>query len=435
MKTIVKHYRAIILISCIIMLFTGTLVTAQTSQQRYAAVGFSIGDKGYIGTGIYIKNITYYKKDFWEYNTATDSWTQKADLGGAARGFAVGFSIGNKGYIGTGSIGSEKLNDFWEYNPTNNSWSQKASVGGPGRAYAVGFSIGNKGYIGTGMKYVNGELINVQDFWEYDPVTDTWAQVADYLGGLRHGAAGFSIGAKGYVGTGLQKVGPGPDDFLWYNDFYEFDPATNSWSQKATFGGITRGFAVGFNINAKGYIGTGNSSVGLLKKDLWEYDPGSDTWLQKADLGGAIRSCASAFSIGTKGYIGTGLKAQNQFLADFWEYNPASNVWTQKTDLGKKHKGAMKESDALVETGQEGAIDMVVYPNPSNSTFNFRMETNSKDLVGIQLFDLSGRLVQEYQSLSPDDIITVGENLDYGVYIAVVAQGASKTFVKIAKVQ
>jgi hypothetical protein len=31
-----------------------------------------------------------------------DTWTQKADVGGEAREFAVGFSIGNKGYIGTG---------------------------------------------------------------------------------------------------------------------------------------------------------------------------------------------------------------------------------------------------------------------------------------------------------------------------------------------
>ena len=34
---------------------------------------------------------------------AQDTWTQKADFGGAARDGAHGFSIGSKGYIGTGS--------------------------------------------------------------------------------------------------------------------------------------------------------------------------------------------------------------------------------------------------------------------------------------------------------------------------------------------
>ena len=33
---------------------------------------------------------------------AADTWTQKADFGGTARDSAVGFSIGSKGYIGTG---------------------------------------------------------------------------------------------------------------------------------------------------------------------------------------------------------------------------------------------------------------------------------------------------------------------------------------------
>ena len=30
------------------------------------------------------------------------AWTQKADFGGTARDCAAGFSIGSKGYIGTG---------------------------------------------------------------------------------------------------------------------------------------------------------------------------------------------------------------------------------------------------------------------------------------------------------------------------------------------
>ena len=41
-------------------------------------------------------------KDFWEYDPVGNTWTQKADFGGTARYAAVGFSIGNKGYIGTG---------------------------------------------------------------------------------------------------------------------------------------------------------------------------------------------------------------------------------------------------------------------------------------------------------------------------------------------
>ena len=51
--------------------------------------------------------MAHIKKDFWEYDPAANAWTQKADFGGTARYCAVGFSIGSKGYIGTGWDGIE----------------------------------------------------------------------------------------------------------------------------------------------------------------------------------------------------------------------------------------------------------------------------------------------------------------------------------------
>ena len=61
-------------------------------------------DKGYIGTGQDLNGA--WRKDFWEYDPAANTWTQKADFGGTERRGALGFSIGNKGYIGTGYNGT-----------------------------------------------------------------------------------------------------------------------------------------------------------------------------------------------------------------------------------------------------------------------------------------------------------------------------------------
>jgi hypothetical protein len=44
-------------------------------------VGFSIGNKGYLGTGL-DHDYPSYKKDFWEYDPVANAWTQKADFGG-----------------------------------------------------------------------------------------------------------------------------------------------------------------------------------------------------------------------------------------------------------------------------------------------------------------------------------------------------------------
>jgi N-acetylneuraminic acid mutarotase len=55
-------------------------------------------------------------------------------------------------------------------------WTQKADFAGGNRRFAAGFSIGEKGYLGTG--YNEGWTAR-KDFYEYDPATDTWTQIAD----------------------------------------------------------------------------------------------------------------------------------------------------------------------------------------------------------------------------------------------------------------
>ena len=273
---------------------------------RAFAVGFSIGSKGYIGTG-YNSGILY--NDLWEYDPSTETWTQKANFGGGVRQNAVGFSIGDKGYIGTGSNGNVFTTDFWEYDPATNTWTQKANFTGSGRYWATGFSVGSKGYVGTGF---DGNAR--KDFFEYDPATNTWTEKADFGGGERYGPVGFPIGSKGYVGTGLSF-----DFGTLYNDFWEYDPAANTWTQKANFGGSGRYGAVGFSIGSKGYVGTGNYCPDC-ENDFWEYDLSTDMWTQKADFGGTARYRAVGFSVSGEGYVGTGY--DGLYHNDFWEYTP-----------------------------------------------------------------------------------------------------------------
>ena len=89
------------------------------------------------------------------------TWVQKANFGGTARFGSLSFSIGNKGYIGCGSLSSisQLEQDFWEWDQLTDTWSQKANFGGGKRGWAVSFSIGSKGYAGTGespaFPYVN----------------------------------------------------------------------------------------------------------------------------------------------------------------------------------------------------------------------------------------------------------------------------------------
>jgi len=263
------------------------------------------------------------------YCFSQGTWTQKANFGGGVRDGAVGFSIGSKGYIGLGGDVNGVKNDFWEWDQTTNVWTQKANFVGTARAAAVGFSIGTKGYIGTGYDGItSGGFIN--DFWEYDPTVNTWTQKANFPGTAREGATGFSIGNKGYIGTGYDSTN------VFNNDFWEWDQVSNTWNQKANFPSTGRYGAVSFSIGNKGYIGTGWYNYSTVYNDFWEWDQATNVWTQKANLGGSARRLSVGFSIGIKGYIGTGDDGNNPnyiYYQDFWEWDQSSNTWTQKINL------------------------------------------------------------------------------------------------------
>jgi len=291
-------------------------------------------------------------------------WTQKADFPGGYRWDAVTFSIGNKGYIGTGYSRhgdwiETYYEDFWEYDPIENIWTQKADFAGGKRVYAIGFSIGNKGYIGTGSDSWWADGNYFRDFWEYDPVSNIWTQKANLRDG-RWNYFSFSIGNIGYVGQ---------SDYKSYNNFWGYDPNSNIWTKKADFAGIERGETVSFSISNKGYIGTGRS-YGYCRNDFWEYDQISNIWTQKADFAGGARTSSSGFSIGEKGYIGAGCffdgKSEQFFeYKDFWEYDPVYNIWTQKEDFS----GGSREIALSFSIGNKGYIGAGI--NSRNSMKDF----------------------------------------------------------------
>src|SRR3954471_10898573 len=82
---------------------------------------------------------------------AQGTWKQKTNFGGVIRMGAMAFSIGGKGYLGTGGNWlSAFYDDFWEYNPVSNAWTQKASYPGVPRYRAVGVATATKGYVISG---------------------------------------------------------------------------------------------------------------------------------------------------------------------------------------------------------------------------------------------------------------------------------------------
>ena len=300
-KRKVNFAKALMFLCCMIAFSNAYSNYSWKQKSNFGSTGrttpgyFEINGKGYLGCGY---DMTANKKDFWEYNPSTDVWTQKADFGGLGRQGPASFAVGGKGYIGMGSTTYPIytfVNDWWEYDPTLNTWTQKGNFPGAPRYTPLSFTIGNKGYMGTGWdQFVTPWF---RDFWEYDPALDAWTQKANFGGTARQSMMGFSVNGKGYAGTGWGGSST--------SDFWEYDPTTNTWSPKANFPAPARYGAAAFVMNGEAYAGLGtNGSV--FYTDFYKFDPVGNTWTPIAAFPGAGRNSPGSFAIGQNGYVATG---------------------------------------------------------------------------------------------------------------------------------
>jgi len=159
-----------------------------------------INNKAYIGAG---------RDNYlvWEYNTLTDSWTQKNDIpsemyvpnyNSTEAWQKSNFVINGKGYVTTYN------NSVWEYNSAEDTWIRKNDFPGGNRYWTSSFSINNKGYIAGGTKYYySSAILNYDEVWEYNPLNDSWIQITKIpSSNERFKSLGFYIGNKIYFGGG-----------------------------------------------------------------------------------------------------------------------------------------------------------------------------------------------------------------------------------------
>jgi N-acetylneuraminic acid mutarotase len=277
---------------------------------RFSAVGFSIGDKGYIGFG---GNTGFPEDGLFMYDPSTNSWTQQALLGIKMQQ-AVAVTVNNKAYLGIGYTdqnANEYTNSFFEYDPVANTYSPKADFPGAGRFGAVGIAINNRIYVGLGAdpKSVPGDY---SDLWQYDPVTNIWTRKADAPPSVRgHNSFVFSLNdSTVYICSGA----PGQHQpALWL-----YNANTDSWTQKNNLPFDLSWGPSTMVIGANAYVLNGWD-------ENWLYNPSSDEWTQKAFF--TSRMFGVSFVIGNKGYFGLGAGVQfphaNHYInTDVWEFTP-----------------------------------------------------------------------------------------------------------------
>ncbi|MFZ6010447.1 MAG: Kelch repeat-containing protein, partial [Bacteroidota bacterium] len=281
---------------------------------------FTIGSKAFVGLGY---DGDEYLSDFYVYDINSGFWESRKKFPGPFRERAVAFSIQGKGYVGLGynrDLTKEELGDFWEYNPDTDEWTQVASFKGTARYNAVGFAIGSKGYVGTGY---DGDTYN-SDFWEFDPASNNWKEIVSYPGEKIDGGLSFVVNGLGYVCTGR-------NNGLYNTDFWEFDAEAVTWIKRSPDDeeddydefkkAMSRHDAVAFTIGDKAYIAGGISSGGATDKAVYEFNSGNYAWDDRTSFEGSARSLAIAFVLNGRAFMGTGQNGSSRF-DDIWEFNP-----------------------------------------------------------------------------------------------------------------
>jgi len=289
-------------------------------QPRSGAVQFTIGDKAYVGLGY---DGDDYFTDFYAYDADRELWLDVATFPGDARERAVAFTINGKGYVGLGynrDLDIEEMKDFWEYDPATNTWLQVADFIGTARYNAVGFAIGESGYVGTGY---DGDYYR-SDFFSYNPVSNEWEEIASFPGGKREEALAVVYGEKAYFATGR-------NNGVYNSDIWIFDPAEQNWNEITPdddedyyddfTAAVRRYSAIGFVLNDKIYLATGVNSDGAASSSVYELNPATGIWDAKTSFEGSERYLATAFVLNNRGFIGLGQNSSRRW-DDVWEFFP-----------------------------------------------------------------------------------------------------------------
>lgn len=391
---------------------------------------FTLGNKVYVVGGETSPPLyTSISSLVWEYDGATNIWTQKNNFPHSLT-CPTGFVINDTAYLGTGLDSTNTYHtDFWRYDEINDQWIPIASFPGSGRYEAMSFTLNGLGYVGCGHG-----LTENNDFYAYNPSTDSWSQMANFPGLARQNGFGNVVGNKGYFGFGYGNTG-------YYRDIYRYNDTLNIWDTINSFTNTGRYSPGSFVINDTLYVIGGQGSNSFFQ-ECWAYDVAHNIWVQHASLACLFQDSIyfqGGFTLNGHGYL---IPQSLHFpLYTLLEFGPADTGFTQRVAiLGKdtSYNGAftrilsVPDSCAQWSTGATGASISVsttgrywahwniscgvasdtifisnktgiesisgdnlieVYPNPSsNGLFNLKLDN---ELIGstLEIFDVAGRVI------------------------------------------
>lgn len=283
-------------------------------------------------------NIFKFKTDALK---ATKAWEEVGRFPSENNWYETTAVIGQDVYIRGSSIEAHKDTGscvVWKYTPSANSWKKIKSFPGSPRIEPIMLSIGSCLYMGMGAIIAADNNYQYQsDFWEYDPVSDSWRKLSDFPR-INHMIMGaFDSKGKGYL-VSCEAIG-----YISSMITFSYDPAEDLWKRKADFPGGVLGESLFATVRDRLFIFGGsyfNEAVPFFSRALWEYQPETNTWFRKADFPGTGRWSPRGFVIGDRFYVGYGedisLTGSWELVDDLWEYDIDKDTWEGRSPFTAK---------------------------------------------------------------------------------------------------
>ena len=257
-----------------------------------------------------------------------------------------GTAVNGKMYVIGGWDDGKAAGINYEYDPATDKWTQKkgmprsahhaAIATANGKLYVIGGFVPPKDtQIPTG-----GAWEPIADVWEYDPAADSWKSLAP-LPTKRGAAVAVEVGGKIYVIGGATTVADSKDPYFTFfgpslvlttNEV--FDPATNKWESRRPMS-VARNHAYAAAVNGKIYVIGGRTGHAFILSAtntdvVEEYSPVNDMWSAPKERMPTARSGGAWGTDGRRIYVAGGEVTTKELVGAFRAveaYDPATNSW------------------------------------------------------------------------------------------------------------
>lgn len=344
--------------------------------ETYTSSNFVINEEAYV----VVREESGTDDIMYKYDESNDTWMMVATIPEETFLLADPFVIGDRVFFVGLDTDIDSRMELWEYDPVTSSFEERTGYDfndfGLYGYTAITFSIDNIGYVITSAS-AEGDHVN---FVAYDPSTDSWSTKADYPSDISSDSRSFSINNKGYINFSMNTGAEG--DYV--NDLWEYDPTTDTWTEKMSYPLEFVTGTVNFVIDDMAYFASG-----FINTLVYRYRPSDNIW-EPVESPGVYFYNSFGFVLNDIGYIGLG-------SIDNLDLEPSDQIWRMDPEL--------------LSITEENAIDVSVFPNPVTDVLFIE---SSMPVKKVTVYTLLGQAVMT--GVIEDNQLDVS-SLSKGIYL------------------